>query len=110
LLQKPQTLVTGFQACGLHPLNANAVDCTKCLGKNSTRSTNEKIGRQDPSTIQRNEDASMDYVTFVNIVGKEKEKFRRLNDIISQENNEEFFTLFHLWEYLQEKRDHNDIK
>ena len=62
---------------------------------------------QDPSTIQRNEDASMDYATFVNIVGKKKvEKFRRMNDIISQENNEEFFTLFHLWEYFQENRDH----
>jgi hypothetical protein len=61
----------------------------KCLGKNITRPTNEKIDRQDPSTIQRNEDASMDYVTFVNIVGKDKvEKYRRMNDIISQENNE----------------------
>jgi hypothetical protein len=53
------------------------VDYTKCLGKNTTRPTNEKTGRQDPSTIQRNEDASMDYATFVNMVGKEKvEKFR----------------------------------
>ena len=73
---KPEKLVRGFQACGLYPLNANAVDYTKYLGKNTTRPTNEEIGRQDPSTIQRNEDASMDYATFVNIVGKEKEKFR----------------------------------
>ena len=80
---KPETLVKRFQACGLYPLNANAVDYTKCIGKNTTRPTNEKIGRQDPSTIQHNEDASMDYGTFVNIVGKEKEKFRRMNDIIS---------------------------
>jgi len=94
---KPETLVRGFQACGLYPLNANVVDYTKYLGKNTTRPTNEKIGRQDPSTIQRNEDTSMDYATFVNIVGKEKvEKFRRMTDIISQENNEEFFTLFRL--------------
>jgi hypothetical protein len=100
---EPETLITGFQACGLCPLNANVVDYTKCLGKNTTRPTNEKIGRQDPSTIQCNEDASMYYATFVNIVGKEKvEKFRRMNDIISQENNEEFFTLFCLWEYFQE--------
>jgi len=69
----------------------------------------KKIGRQDPSTIQHNEDASMDYATFVNIVGKEKEKFRRMNDIISQENNEELFTLFCLWEYIQENRDHTLI-
>jgi hypothetical protein len=48
---KPETLVKGFQACGLYPLNANAVDYTKCLGKNRTRPTNGKIGRQDPSTI-----------------------------------------------------------
>jgi hypothetical protein len=74
---KPEALIKGFQACGLYPLNANAVDYTKCLGKNTTRPTNEEIGRQDPSTIQHNEDASMDYATFVNIVGKEKaEKFR----------------------------------
>jgi hypothetical protein len=52
------------------------VDYTKCLGKNTTRPTNEKTGRQDPSTIQRNEDASMEYATFVDTVGKEKvEKF-----------------------------------
>jgi hypothetical protein len=51
------------------------VDYTKCLGKNATtrtRCTNEKNGREDPCTINRNEDASMDYATFVNIVGKEK--------------------------------------
>jgi len=107
---KPDTLVKVFQACGLYPLNANAVDYTKCLGKNTTRPTNEKIGRQDPSTIQHNEDASMDYATFVNIVGKEKvEKFRRMNDIICQENNEEFFTIFRLWEYFQENRNHTMI-
>jgi hypothetical protein len=81
---KPETLVRSFQACGLYPLNANAVDYTKCFGKNTTRPTNEKTGRHNP-TIQRNEDASMDYATFVNIVGKEKvEKSRKMNDIISQ--------------------------
>jgi len=107
---KPEILVKGFQACGLNPLNANAVDYTKCLGENTTRPTNEKIGRQDPSTIQYNEDASMVYTTFVNIVGKENvEKFRRINDIISQENNEEFFTVLRLWEYFQENRDHTMI-
>jgi len=107
---EPETLVKGFQACGLHPLNANAVDYTKCLGKKTTRPTNEKICMQDPSTIQRNEDDSMDYAIFVNIAGKEKvEKFRRMNDIISQENNEEFFTLFRLSEYFQENRDHTVI-
>jgi hypothetical protein len=52
----------------------------------------------------------MDYATFVDIVGKEKvEKFRRMNDIISQENNAEFFTLFRLWEYFQENRDHTMV-
>jgi len=52
----------------------------------------------------------MDYATFVNIVGKEKEeKFRRMNEIIFQENKEEFFTQFHLWEYFQENRDHTMI-
>ena len=57
---KHETLVKGFQACGLYPLNANAVDYTKCLGINTIMPTNEKIGRQDPSTIQRSEYASMD--------------------------------------------------
>ena len=108
---KPETLVKGFQACGLYPLNPNAIDYTQCLGKNTTRPTNEKTGRQDPSTIQRNEDASMDYATFVNIVGKEKvEKFRRMNDTISQENNEEYFTLLSLGIFSRRQRSHNDIK
>jgi hypothetical protein len=52
----------------------------------------------------------MDYTTFVNIVGKEKvEKFRRINDILSQENNEECFTLFRLWEYFQGNRYRTNI-
>ena len=52
----------------------------------------------------------MNYATFVNIVGKGKEeKFGRMNDIISQENNEEFFTPFHLWEYFQGNRAHTMI-
>jgi hypothetical protein len=45
---KPETLVRGLQACGLYPLNANAVDYTKCLGKNATtrpRLTNVKNSR-----------------------------------------------------------------
>jgi len=37
---KPETFVKGFQACGLYPLNANAVNYTKCLGKNTTRPAN----------------------------------------------------------------------
>jgi hypothetical protein len=51
----------------------------------------------------------MDYATFVNIVGKEKENFRRMNYKISEENNEEIFTLLLLWEYFQENRDHTMI-
>jgi hypothetical protein len=33
---RSETLVKGFQACGLYPLNANAVDYTKFLGQNAT--------------------------------------------------------------------------
>jgi len=51
---KHEKLVTGFQACGLYSLNANAVDYVKCLSKNITMPTNEKIDRQGPSAIQRN--------------------------------------------------------
>jgi hypothetical protein len=52
----------------------------------------------------------MDYTTFVNIAGKEKvEKFRRINDIISRESNEECFTLFRLWEYFLENGDHTKM-
>jgi len=54
----------------IYSQNANAADYTKCLGHTTTRPTNEKIVRQDRSTMHRNEDAPMDYATFVNIVGK----------------------------------------
>ena len=30
---KSQTIVNGFQACGLYPWNCNAIDFSKCLGK-----------------------------------------------------------------------------
>jgi hypothetical protein len=33
---KPETIVKGFQACGLYPLNANVEDYSKCLVKNRT--------------------------------------------------------------------------
>jgi hypothetical protein len=46
----------------------------------------------------------MNYITFAEIIGKGKiEKFKRIKDFLSSKY-EDFFTLFHTWEYFQNSR------
>lgn len=65
----PESISNGFRACGLCPWNVNAVDFTKCLGKQ----TNEDP-RQDvlPTT-------SMSFDQFIELVGPTK--FEELRNI-----------------------------
>ncbi|KAG5864275.1 hypothetical protein JTB14_021250 [Gonioctena quinquepunctata] len=44
---KTNTVPNGFRACGLFPWNANAIDYTKCLGKQKSEETNSIMSPED---------------------------------------------------------------
>ncbi|XP_050552311.1 uncharacterized protein LOC118281061 [Spodoptera frugiperda] len=43
---KPSSIVNGFKSCGLCPWNPNAIDFSKCLGKNCTSTTNLQLNSE----------------------------------------------------------------
>jgi hypothetical protein len=97
----PETLANGFRASGLYPLNPNALDYSKCLGTSASAfaSTENSINTEDELGT------AMNYTKFVKIIGKENiEKFKRIKDFLSGEN-ENFFTMFCMWEYFQNGRE-----
>lgn len=93
----PEAMVNGFRVCGLYPFNADNIDFSKCLGKKQTcaSTTNNTLDLANTSTIT--------YDKFVGIVGKEKVKqFERINDILIQDENEDFCSLYKIWQYFQD--------
>ncbi|XP_031359109.1 eukaryotic translation initiation factor 5B-like [Photinus pyralis] len=97
---KPDILVNGFKACGLYPLNADAIDYSKCLGSSKKNETfDNKIT-----------DTTMKYSTFANIVGNEKlEQFKRLDAVLPEgTNNEDFFALFRIWKHFESTKEEPD--
>jgi hypothetical protein len=88
-----ETLSNGFRASGLYPLNPNALDYCKYLGTSASAfsSTENSINTEYQLGT------TINYTTFVKIIGKDTEKFKRIKDFLSGEN-EDFFTLFHMWE------------
>ena len=65
---KSETLVNGFCACGLYPIDPNAIDYAKCLGKSN-------INYQNQQKEQFSEQLS--YNAFCQIVGKKHIVTRR---------------------------------
>jgi hypothetical protein len=97
---KPETLINGFRVCGLCPFNSDAVDYTKCLGSTSNKNENHDSVIHEENVVSRR---TIDYETFVNIVGmdciKEFNSFR--ND---ETDNVYWEKLRSIWTYLQETR------
>lgn len=94
---KPETISRGFRACGLYPWNADAIDFSKCLGKNNCNSNIQNIV-EDPQKKTEDE-IRITLTTFKAIVGNEKiEKFKGYNTGKFMENdNENFYILYQLW-------------
>lgn len=88
---KPETLKSGFKACGIFPWNPSAIDYEKCLGKSSL---NKKTGPGE------NMKRSITLEQFCSIVGDELlKKFEDIEDVVLKENaSPEFFTLYRVWE------------
>ncbi|KAJ8928014.1 hypothetical protein NQ314_019480 [Rhamnusium bicolor] len=63
---KSETIINGFKACGLHPWNSNALDYTKCLGKQN------KV--EEVLDVPDEEFYKMTYENFTDIIGPEKVK------------------------------------
>lgn len=97
---KPETLINGFRLCGLYPFDVENVDFSKCIGK-----TQQPIETK-PKDISDN--SIITYGTFANIVGQEKiNKFRNIksSNIVKDDNNENFFLLYNIWQSFQNVTD-----
>jgi hypothetical protein len=67
---KPETLANEFGACGLYPLNPNVLDYSKCLGTSASAS----VSTENSINIKDELGTTMNYSTFVEIIGKEPNK------------------------------------
>lgn len=102
---KSETLRNGFKACGLYPFNANAIDYSKCLG-GSKHFNAEDVGDSNGSDFN----ISMNYSTFLGIVGKEKvELFEQIENAVNDHEDEHFFTLYRLWKYFNRNSNREEI-
>lgn len=90
---RTESLVNGFRVCGLCPFDANAVDYSKCLGK--------EIKRSEGNLDKTNK--SLTYNDFLNIVGAEKIYQFEMKEIIgeSSNNDDDFLHLYRIWQYFQ---------
>lgn len=88
---KPETLVNGFKACGLFPLDDNAIDYSKCLG-----SENDGNAKQE-----NNNEKQLDYETFRKIVGEERlQQFEKIDELLPNDS-EDFLILYRLWKHFR---------
>ncbi|GBP20461.1 Tigger transposable element-derived protein 6 [Eumeta japonica] len=95
---KSQTIIKGFQACGLCPFDENAIDYSKCLG--APRS----VEGTDRQTADYDENKIMSLKEFENIVGLVMiDKMKRLKSEGVMQNNSSP-TLFKLWSFF-----HSDL-
>lgn len=99
---KPETLVNGFKACGLCPLNPNNIDFSKCLGKATEHVTSEMSVKSDKT---------MNFKTFVSIVGQNKiQQFESNPEYVPVSLDDSY--LFQIWKHYNEKsksKDHSNI-
>lgn len=85
------SIVNGFRTCGLYPFNPNAIDYTKCLGKNSEHHT---TGDKTKCTI--------DLKTFKEVVGSEKfNQLEHYNDMLHT-YSEDFLLLHKFYKKLSD--------
>jgi hypothetical protein len=72
------------------------LDYSKCLETSASSSASTENSIKDEDELG----TTMNYSTFEEITGKKiTEKFKRIKDVLSGEN-EDFFTLFCMWEYF----------
>lgn len=97
---KKETIQHGFRACGLYPFDANAVDYTKCLGGNNTKTRDHQL------KDIHDDDNILTYKTFKQIVGDQKiakflEITRQTADDLEPELPNEDVVLYQLWKEFE---------
>jgi hypothetical protein len=92
---KPEIICHGFRANGLYPWNPDAVDYSKCLGKNK-KSTHVDVPRVENKQI--NENCVIRFLDFEKIVGQEKIGiFQNINTEDDNIDDENFLILYQLY-------------
>nr|CAH7761453.1 unnamed protein product [Callosobruchus chinensis] len=93
---KTETVINGFKVCGLYPFDPNAIDYTKCLGK-------DQVQHLDTVEEQQNH-SEMDYETFSAIVGPDKIKsFQNFRERVTESHisDENLSLLFNIWSFFK---------
>ncbi|XP_041973215.1 uncharacterized protein LOC121728940 isoform X2 [Aricia agestis] len=88
---KPQTLINGFEACGLVPFDPNAVDYNKCVRVSTIN------GKKKPANINdENITNIITYSNFIHLIGPSKiEEMKNCNNV--DERDEHFQLLYKLY-------------
>lgn len=83
-------IINGFRACGLFPWNCDAIDFSKCLGKNSGEL---KITKNEISNT-----ITLDLQQFTEMVGMRRIKM--FEDMNHTDENSDFFILYKIWKHF----------
>ncbi|XP_068085538.1 uncharacterized protein [Anabrus simplex] len=103
---KPETLKSGFRACGLVPWNPDNIDFTKCIGRKYSVATPTDINKNVNNSDEKNK--LLAFQKFCSIVGEERiEQFKNIEKVTEEEHSEEFFVLYRLYEEFFERNDQN---
>lgn len=98
---KPETLKNGFKACGLYPWKSEAIDFSKCLGKEIKNKGESNTPK--PTIILEQ---------FERIVGDEMlDKFENIESVVdSNAEHPLFYTLYRVWdEFKRNESESGDL-
>lgn len=88
---KTENIRNGFRACGLYPWDPDAIDFSKCLGKQSTKVKENEITGNSKELL-------LTLTTFKNIVGENKLKeFEKIESINDEVHSEDFALLYNVY-------------
>lgn len=91
-------VISGFRACGLYPWNPNALDFTKCSGKNNSSRNGPVESIKSPS--ERN---TLCFSDFKNIIGEERlRKFEFMEDL---GGNADLEIIYRIYKKFKESND-----
>lgn len=94
---KTSTIANGFKACGLYPWNCEAIDFSKCLGKNEKREVPTITDAENTSVLK--------YIRFCDIIGPAK--LSELKHFVESECDDNFRLLKNIYNHFVTKENSN---
>lgn len=86
------TIINGFRTCGLQPFNPDAIDYSKCLGRNSSNIIqNKQVGFDENNSLEK----TMNLNKFKDLVGPEK--LKQLDNLAESPDTEDFAILLQIY-------------